>query len=70
MAHLGVGFNGINALARHVVTALQPCGTLGAGFNGINVLATRVVRALQPCDKKMAHLELPLMVLMPLLAMF
>ena len=26
--YLGVGVNGINALASHVVKALQPCGTL------------------------------------------
>ena len=49
MAHLGVGFNGINALARRVVTVLQICGILGAGLNGINALASRVLTALQPC---------------------
>ena len=44
----GVGFNGINALASHVVTVLKPYGTLWAGFIGINALAIHVLMALQP----------------------
>ena len=46
---LGADFNGINALASCVLTALQPCGTFGVGFDGINALASSVLSALQPC---------------------
>ena len=53
-----MGFNGTDALASHILTALQRCTTLGAGFNGINAIASCVLKALQPCDTLLSQCDI------------
>ena len=52
-----MGFNGIKALTSHVLTALQPCGTLEAGLNDINALTSCVLTALQPCGTLLSQCD-------------